>query len=266
MLIHKIESKTDTQNLLESEVEEILPNGQIHRTEDDDEEEEPASEHSYKQHHRQTNGDHRPQEEYPHNNQTYDDGIVDDEYEDDVGHEDNSNEMKGQHNGQKQPAFDFNSIRLMHEYMQQHLSKLNGLQGHHAAGASDEEGGAAGDAGGSGSDSGDDDEEHLPLIPEIELITPSDEGGAGTNGVLANDGTTTGDATVGMTQMRGYQCPHCFQIFEMRQVLKAHMQSVHGTAGPVYECTNCKKTYFYKRFLEKHIRRGRCVKKRRNQT
>lgn len=52
----------------------------------------------------------------------------------------------------------------------------------------------------------------------------------------------------------------------MKQILKAHMQSVHGTPGPVYECTNCRKTYFYKRFLEKHIRRGRCVKKRRNQT
>lgn len=105
----------------------------------------------------------------------------------------------------------------------------------------------------------DEDGDPLPLIPEIELITPSEE-------MNANQLNGLNGGTLHNSQLRGYQCPTCYQIFELKQILKAHMQSVHGTAGPVYECTNCKKTYFYKRFLEKHVRRGRCVKKRRNQT
>ncbi|XP_075154986.1 uncharacterized protein LOC142228443 [Haematobia irritans] len=261
LFLGKLARKTaNTQDTQDSEAEEILPNGQNHRTDDDDDEDDDAiSEHSDKRYHRQLNGDHSATEEYRQDdNRTHDD-----QFEDDLGHLE-SNGLKALNNSQKQPAFDFNSIRLMHEYMQQQLSKFNGLQSQQADMAgSDDEGG--GDNGASGTDTDQDDEEHLPLIPEIELITPSDEGGPGTNGGLATDGSAEAGATA-MTQMRGYQCPHCFQIFEMRQVLKAHMQSVHGTAGPVYECTNCKKTYFYKRFLEKHIRRGRCVKKRRNQT
>lgn len=153
----------------------------------------------------------------------------------------------------KQP-FDFHSIRLMHEYMQQQLSKINGS--HKSAGGGNS--GANSDAG-----ADDDEEDPLPLMPEVELLTPNDEvavvGGANNNNIPAYGG-------VEQSALRGYQCPDCFQIFEMKQILKAHMQSVHGTQGPVYECTNCKKTYFYKRFLEKHVRRGRCVKKRRNQT
>ncbi|XP_037929199.1 uncharacterized protein LOC119663663, partial [Teleopsis dalmanni] len=140
--------------------------------------------------------------------------------------------------------FDFNSIRLMHEYMQHQLSKIT--EAHGASNSAE-----------SGSEAEADDDEPLPLIPEIELITPSDDMNANVNGNDMGNNTTP---------MRGYQCPSCFQIFEMKQILKAHMQSVHGTPGPVYECTNCRKTYFYKRFLEKHVRRGRCVKKRRNQT
>ncbi|XP_013102140.2 uncharacterized protein LOC106083571 [Stomoxys calcitrans] len=266
LFLNKIESRrNNAQDNRESDHEEILPNGQNHRTdEDDDGDDDEPSEQSYKRYQRHINGgnDAAEAEDYPQDGHM----LEDDQAEEDMSHLD-SNGFKVASNGQKQPAFDFNSIRLMHEYMQQQLSKFNGLQNHHSAAAgSDDEG--AGDVAGSGTDSDQDDEEHLPLIPEIELITPSDEGGVASNGAMAADGS--GEASLagaaGMTQMRGYQCPHCFQIFEMRQVLKAHMQSVHGTAGPVYECTNCKKTYFYKRFLEKHIRRGRCVKKRRNQT
>uniref|UniRef100_A0A1I8NAV8 Uncharacterized protein n=1 Tax=Musca domestica TaxID=7370 RepID=A0A1I8NAV8_MUSDO len=285
LMLSKIDGKiTSLQDSHESEAEEIQTNGQNHRTDEEEGEgEEENSESSYKQqtqhqqhHHRQINGDHRNDISYPlQDNQTHghghdDDGDAEEDEDDDGQYHENALKSALNCNGQKQPTFDFNSIRLMHEYMQQHLSKFNGLQNHHTmaeggggggGGDSDEEGGNA-----SATDSDDqDDEEHLPLIPEIELITPSEEGGvAGSNGgASAAEALGEGNATVAM---RGYQCPHCYQIFEMRQVLKAHMQSVHGTAGPVYECTNCKKTYFYKRFLEKHIRRGRCVKKRRNQT
>lgn len=153
--------------------------------------------------------------------------------------------------------FDFHSIRMMHEYMQQQLNKFhNGTISTRRTGDDDD---------GSGSELGDD-EEPLPLIPEIELLTPSEEMGSGLPLVIGGNASSVSQS-LGQTQhMRGYQCPTCFQIFEMKQILKAHMQSVHGTTGPVYECSNCKKTYFYKRFLEKHVRRGRCVKKRRNQT
>uniref|UniRef100_A0A1B0ASS3 C2H2-type domain-containing protein n=1 Tax=Glossina palpalis gambiensis TaxID=67801 RepID=A0A1B0ASS3_9MUSC len=176
--------------------------------------------------------------------------------EDDEAEVDENGEIKSA-NGQKL-SFDFNSIRLMHEYMQQQLSKINGIHGGRVAGGND------GVGLGSASDTDQDDEEPLPLIPEIELITPSEDAGAGV--CSSNGATANASNSQVVAQMKGYQCPHCYQIFEMKQVLKAHMQSVHGLAGPVYECSNCKKTYFYKRFLEKHIRRGRCVKKRRNQT
>ncbi|KNC26228.1 hypothetical protein FF38_08915 [Lucilia cuprina] len=262
LLIRKIESKSDQTNTLESEEEddeieenEII-NGQHHKNvpqKSDVEEEPELNEQIYKHHlQRQINGDHRLESNGDHNDHEEDDDQPHNDLVEDDG------EIKSA-NGQK-PAFDFNSIRLMHEYMQQHLSKLNGIQ---TNGASDDE---AGEGTGSDTDQDDEDEDGpLPLIPEIELITPSEDGGAGAT--LTNGGSVSAtDAAAGMTHMRGYQCPHCFQIFEMKQVLKAHMQSVHGTSGPVYECTNCKKTYFYKRFLEKHIRRGRCVKKRRNQT
>uniref|UniRef100_A0A1A9WA26 C2H2-type domain-containing protein n=1 Tax=Glossina brevipalpis TaxID=37001 RepID=A0A1A9WA26_9MUSC len=175
--------------------------------------------------------------------------------EDDEAEVDENGEIKSA-NGQKL-SFDFNSIRLMHEYMQQQLSKINGIHGGRVAGND-------GVGLGSASETDQDDEEPLPLIPEIELITPSEDTGAGV--CSSNGATANASNSQIVAQMKGYQCPHCYQIFEMKQVLKAHMQSVHGLAGPVYECSNCKKTYFYKRFLEKHIRRGRCVKKRRNQT
>lgn len=154
----------------------------------------------------------------------------------------------------KQP-FDFHSIRLMHEYMQQQLSKINGSHKNGVGGGADNCG-ANSDAGAE-----DDEEDPLPLMPEVELLTPADEVTTG-----GNNNTPGYGGSLEQSGLRGYQCPDCFQIFEMKQILKAHMQSVHGTQGPVYECTNCKKTYFYKRFLEKHMRRGRCVKKRRNQT
>ncbi|XP_055842051.1 uncharacterized protein LOC129909115 [Episyrphus balteatus] len=98
------------------------------------------------------------------------------------------------------------------------------------------------------------DDDQLPLIPEIELITPNDEE------------TTVNRQEIANSQGQGYQCSICYQIFVRKFLLKDHMQSCHGRSPPVYECTNCRKSYLYKRFLEKHIRRGRCVKKRRNQT
>ncbi|XP_065364956.1 uncharacterized protein LOC135958020 [Calliphora vicina] len=260
LLIRKIESKSDHTNTVETEDEDEvandMTNGQIHKLAANKSDEElELDEHNYKhQLHRQINGgDHRLEDAGDNENHEIDDD--DDHHHGHVVEDDG--EIKSA-NGQK-PAFDFNSIRLMHEYMQQHLSKLNGIQRN---GGSDDE---AAEGTASETDQDDDDEDGpLPLIPEIELITPSEDGGAGAT--VTNGTASAVDATSGMTHMRGYQCPHCFQIFEMKQVLKAHMQSVHGTSGPVYECTNCKKTYFYKRFLEKHIRRGRCVKKRRNQT
>lgn len=194
----------------------------------------------------------------------------------------------------------FNSIRLMQEYMQQRMNKFpNGSRSSaatgHVADAIDphklhelhEQQQREHEHDGDGDDDEDDDEEmSLPLIPEIELITPSDDAtgmlaggsdpdgtgmsnGVGSIGGVVGVGAGTGVLHAGVVSgghVRGFQCPHCFLIFEMKQILKAHMQSVHGAPGPVYECTNCRKTYFYKRFLEKHIRRGRCVKKRRNQT
>lgn len=203
----------------------------------------------------------------------------------------------------------FNSIRLMQEYMQQRMNKFpnggsRGSTGHLPDAMEHElehelyeQQRREHEHDGDEDDEDDDEEMSLPLIPEIELITPSDDAsgmlaGAGNdtdgghglpNGVGSITGAGVGVggvggaggpvAAAGMLHggvagggMRGFQCPHCFLIFEMKQILKAHMQSVHGAPGPVYECTNCRKTYFYKRFLEKHIRRGRCVKKRRNQT
>lgn len=261
LLIRKIESKSDQKDIVESDddddddaIDNKIQNGQIHRDpshkSDDGQEEEEAIQ-NYKHLHQQMNGELRHILENGNNEnhvQTDDHDVV---CEDD-------GEIKSA--GGQKPAFDFHSIRLMHEYMQQHLSKLNGMQGNNI-GVSDEEA-----AEGTGSDTDqDDDDGPLPLIPEIELITPSEDGGAGA--CITNGTVPVVDATkAGVAPMRAYQCPHCFQIFEMKQILKAHMQSVHGLSGPVYECTNCKKTYFYKRFLEKHIRRGRCVKKRRNQT
>lgn len=265
LLIRKIESKSD-QKAATPASEDDLENGNVsrnsknhrafsHKSDEghEDEEDDEGGQNFQQQLHRQMNGG----AVVPHNLENGGDNEIYEENADQNIVADDG-EIKSI-NGQK-PAFDFNSIRLMHEYMQQHLSKLNGLQGH---GASDDEG-AEGTA--SDTDAEDEDDDGpLPLIPEIELITPSEDATSGTN--LANNASVTLEgANNGLSPMRGYQCPHCFQIFEMKQVLKAHMQSVHGTSGPVYECTNCKKTYFYKRFLEKHVRRGRCVKKRRNQT
>ncbi|XP_034672189.1 uncharacterized protein LOC117903841 isoform X3 [Drosophila subobscura] len=162
--------------------------------------------------------------------------------------------------GHPKEPFDFNSIRLMQEYMQHQMNKFPngaGLPGHDPDLDHQHE-----------VDEDDDDEEMtLPLIPEIELITPGDDSMIGPD--MAADHSAAAAHEAGQQVMRGtpgFQCPHCYQTFDMKQILKAHMQSVHGAPGPVYECSNCRKTYFYKRFLEKHIRRGRCVKKRRNQT
>ncbi|EDV47402.2 uncharacterized protein LOC6551491 [Drosophila erecta] len=176
-------------------------------------------------------------------------------------HHNDDGEITG-HGGHPKEPFDFNSIRLMQEYMQHQMNKFpngsaTGPPGHDLDLDLDQQ-----------HHDGDDDEDEemsLPLIPEIELITPGDEASADPS----NPNDLVNGAGVGVVQglqEPGFQCPHCYQIFEMKQILKAHMQSVHGAPGPVYECSNCRKTYFYKRFLEKHIRRGRCVKKRRNQT
>lgn len=211
----------------------------------------------------------------------YRDDDCDDDHGNDNGNDNNDirDDSNDDNNSTLQKtSFDFHSIRLMHEYMlQQQLSKMNG-------GASTlEQQGLGVESVESASDTDDleEDEEPLPLIPEIELITPNEESGVG--GSLTGLSNTIGDINSGtafgiestsgpvssdpsLSQMREYQCPHCFQIFDLKQTLKEHMQRVHGSTAPVYECTNCKKSYFYKRFLEKHIRRGRCVKKRRNQT
>lgn len=192
-------------------------------------------------------------------------------------------------------SFDFHSIRLMHEYMlQQQLSKMNGgnavtttiLEQHHQglSGESIVESASTDtdELPEEEEDDDDDEEEPLPLIPEIELITPNEEanvvgsltglpdsmtGGGGGGDINSGSGYAGAPPSdLPLTQLREYQCPHCYQIFGHKQTLKDHLQRVHGSSTPVYECSNCKKTYFYKRFLEKHIRRGRCVKKRRNQT
>jgi len=226
-------------------------------------------------HHEPGNNDEEPDEDHHRNGlELTDDANPEDE--DDVEeinplnhhHHNDDGEITVHGVNPKEP-FDFNSIRLMQEYMQHQMNKFpngsaTGPPGqdmeldldqrhhhHHHDGDGDDD---------------DDEDMSLPLIPEIELITPGDEVPADPSN--PND-LVNGVAGVGVVQgMRGpgFQCPHCYQIFEMKQILKAHMQSVHGAPGPVYECSNCRKTYFYKRFLEKHIRRGRCVKKRRNQT
>ncbi|XP_017135013.1 uncharacterized protein LOC108151114 [Drosophila miranda] len=164
------------------------------------------------------------------------------------------------HDGHSKEPFDFNSIRLMQEYMQHQMNKFPnggaGLPGHdldldHQLEVNEDD---------------DDEEMTLPLIPEIELITPGDDSMIGPDGADHSEAIVAANEAGQVMRVQGFQCPHCYQTFDMKQILKAHMQSVHGAPGPVYECSNCRKTYFYKRFLEKHIRRGRCVKKRRNQT
>lgn len=92
------------------------------------------------------------------------------------------------------------------------------------------------------------DDDQLALIPEIELITPNE------------------DEKIEEGQIQGYQCSICFQIFAMRAILNHHVKTSHPESTSSYECFNCKKEYLSKRFLEKHVRRGRCVKKRKNQT
>ena len=276
LLIRKIESKKDQNEIVETESDEggvgvvnghNYRNNNTHKSDEEpleEEDEEDADEKQNYKHqlHQQINGVHRLLLENCENHEQQLDNEQHEIVEDD-------GEIKSA-NGEK-PAFDLNSIRLMQEYMQHHLSKLNGIQsncgsggGGGGHGVSDEEGG---DGTATDSDQDDDDEDGpLPLIPEIELITPSEDGASVANNSSGGNGAVTQDASpVVLGQMRDYQCPHCFQIFEMKQILKVHMQTVHNTSV-VYECTNCKKTYFYKRFLEKHIRRGRCVKKRRNQT
>ncbi|XP_055388855.1 MATH and LRR domain-containing protein PFE0570w [Condylostylus longicornis] len=92
------------------------------------------------------------------------------------------------------------------------------------------------------------DDDQLPLIPEIELITPNEE------------------VKVADSHIQGYQCSICFQIFNMRATLNHHIKTFHPESSPSFECFNCRKQYLSKRFLEKHIRRGRCVRKRKNTT
>lgn len=138
---------------------------------------------------------------------------------------------------QENNLFNINTIPLLAEYMQQQqmlfAKDVNNLQTTNSSHSEQTV-----------------DDEQLPLIPEIELITPHED---------VNTTPSTED-------IRGYQCSICSQWFNMKQVLKLHMRTTHGASGAVYECSNCKKTYLYKRFLEKHVRRGRCVQKRKNHT
>lgn len=78
----------------------------------------------------------------------------------------------------------------------------------------------------------DDDDESLPLIPEIELVTLNED-----------------------EQGEEHDMPDV--PFTENQV-DGHVVS--------YECSTCKKTYLNKRFMEKHVRRDRCMEKRKNQT
>lgn len=75
-----------------------------------------------------------------------------------------------------------------------------------------------------------DDDYSLPLIPEIELVTNDDQEGD----------DESPDVPFTENQVDG------------------HVVS--------YECSTCKKTYLNRRFMEKHVRRDRCMEKRKNQT
>lgn len=85
---------------------------------------------------------------------------------------------------------------------------------------------------GTSSSSEEEDDYSLPLIPEIELVTPNE------------------DDQMGVYETEG-------PPFTENQV-DGHVVS--------YECSTCKKTYLNRRFMVKHIRRDRCAEKRKNQT
>lgn len=87
-------------------------------------------------------------------------------------------------------------------------------------------------------DDDDNSEEDLPLIPEIELVTPNEDNGQNEE----DDEEEEDEPRVPFTENH----------------VEGHVVS--------YECSTCKKTYLNRRFMEKHVRRGRCIKKRKNQT
>lgn len=85
--------------------------------------------------------------------------------------------------------------------------------------------------GSTSSSSEDEDDYSLPLIPEIELVTNEDD---------QEEDDESPDVPFTENQVDG------------------HVVS--------YECSTCKKTYLNRRFMEKHVRRDRCMEKRKNQT
>lgn len=87
------------------------------------------------------------------------------------------------------------------------------------------------------SSSEDEDDENLPLIPEIELVTLNDDD---------DDEEESDDG----------ERPDV--PFTENQDQDGHVVS--------YECSTCNKTYLNRRFMEKHVRRNRCMQKRKNQT
>lgn len=90
-------------------------------------------------------------------------------------------------------------------------------------------------------DDDDNSEEDLPLIPEIELVTPNEDNGQNEE-EEDDDEEEEDEPRVPFTENH----------------VEGHVVS--------YECSTCKKTYLNRRFMEKHVRRGRCIKKRKNQT
>ncbi|KAL5275876.1 hypothetical protein ACFFRR_001604 [Megaselia abdita] len=82
------------------------------------------------------------------------------------------------------------------------------------------------------SSSDDDENDDLPLIPEIELVTPNEDDDD-------ND-------------------DHIPEVPFTENQVDGHVVS--------YECSTCNKKYLNRRFMEKHVRRDRCMQKRKNQT
>jgi len=170
-------------------------------------------------HHEPGNNDEEPDEDHHRNGlELTDDANPEDE--DDVEeinplnhhHHNDDGEITVHGVNPKEP-FDFNSIRLMQEYMQHQMNKFpNGSatgppgqdmeldldqRHHHQHHDGDDD---------------DDEDMSLPLIPEIELITPGDEVPADPSN--PND-LVNGVAGVGVVQgMRGpgFQCPHCYHL------------------------------------------------------
>lgn len=100
-----------------------------------------------------------------------------------------------------------------------------------------------GEDGESSSSDNDEDDENLLLIPEIELVTLNeDEQSEDDSGDSDDEEDEDGKPSVPFTENQ----------------VDGHVVS--------YECSTCKKTYLNRRFMEKHVRRNRCMQKRKNQT